>query len=1335
MVQAVAGGTTRSSRPLSSSIPAAARSFSTPIPAPIASTSTLSSKTSTAGPSQRPAMNGLPRRSFSEGRPELDRNETSRTTTAAAAGSRPSPNTQQPIPSPFLPEHLRPHEFILPAINSSSIGGPNVDILNHPDHRSPFEAKHAGPGCLRRVFIGPHRADAARVSGSGGAALLSTPGLYDARPRPHGKARAYTDEHDGSSSSFSSGDEFFDDEDARSEAKRLRKEERAKWKKRFISGIERDHPTMKGKERRNGKRIPTGEMIRGGTLKPSGSRKSSTHQWVGGSFEIGGDVRAAAKRREENRANASRSASAAVVGNGAASTVQTGASKTFVTARTHPDTTMTTTNALQPSLAVEETLPPQIAHALLRRTSDEGPTETASLSAVPAPESELTDLGTSTASRPDTKSILKRSQAHASLGHGHPSMNGQAQNGSEAPDEFGRPKSTRSMPLPPPAIRTESTAKIRFSQPLLDRAAGPGDEPPRPVEEVLTRPDVAEQESVQATIDELRAKPPKKPGKNDVLRQERMLVRVEWTAREDLPNDFDENTARKFPTSGETWEEYGVVWRPGRIELWNEYALSATSFFLGHKKLAHVIPLAPARTKLSLYSSADVIFCLTHRPNGSGLLGGATSHIVGKKEEEATPSASKATRNRYIHRRHGTYVFIFRTRAMSVAKEWMWLLYRGLGKTLPDHLEITVPGIGAKIRMPIPSILQESAEGSGKGIHARQAGTYLIDEETKLLLRQFQPHLIVEACLEQLKRVNEWQSVLADRDPKDIKLCWKRGHVLDWVDVYGKRDVDWSLLCGFSLRQPHLEPALELRAALHYPTTVRVPATPKAPPHRLAEPPAIEGYVARLRKNSLASERIYLSSHDGHLFVCSPSTCHPPDPPAPPTAFTLNPAIMVLAPFALGWSSVVAGSEKKRERILERVSRSVSGVSGASSANERRKRERALQTLFAENADDEKFLDEGDWVAKMELSERQRAVQQILEARGYVDLRDVARVGTIDDADSCKGDEYGTASNDLGGEEGMVQALDRVLLAKRRTFVIETKKGVKALFECYSIAVRDEWIGRLNALVTYWTRRERVDAMDQMELHPSSPSRQAEVIARLRDKIKNQNEAAGFVNRTPFLHPGGTRPLGVTRSEGDATLLNKAFNWCILQGCRSIIFCGKFYVKRGLRGLFKERHLVLLPGTLIEYQAHDRDFHGQITASSYHYRKSVLSLRDCYVYSGRLTYPLMAISVGNPTGSWDPGDIQHRLPRVYTGTDGLRVNDEEEDCTLVIFKRATSGRNTSFGKKGTSYVLRARSRIERDECVFALNAAIEKLRHAEKSREKRMKDFAWLETMKKKKDK
>lgn len=51
-----------------------------------------------------------------------------------------------------------------------------------------------------------------------------------------------------------------------------------------------------------------------------------------------------------------------------------------------------------------------------------------------------------------------------------------------------------------------------------------------------------------------------------------MLVRVDWSPRDDLPDVFDEHVAKKYPTVKETWEELAVVWRAsGQIELWSEH--------------------------------------------------------------------------------------------------------------------------------------------------------------------------------------------------------------------------------------------------------------------------------------------------------------------------------------------------------------------------------------------------------------------------------------------------------------------------------------------------------------------------------------------------------------------------------------------------------------------------------------------------------------------------------------------------------------------------------------------------------------------------------------------
>lgn len=62
-----------------------------------------------------------------------------------------------------------------------------------------------------------------------------------------------------------------------------------------------------------------------------------------------------------------------------------------------------------------------------------------------------------------------------------------------------------------------------------------------------------------------------------VEKLERMLVRVGWTMREDLPDDLDEMSARKFPVRYERWEEMAVLWKRSGVEVWGSYVSRARS--------------------------------------------------------------------------------------------------------------------------------------------------------------------------------------------------------------------------------------------------------------------------------------------------------------------------------------------------------------------------------------------------------------------------------------------------------------------------------------------------------------------------------------------------------------------------------------------------------------------------------------------------------------------------------------------------------------------------------------------------------------------------------------
>lgn len=55
---------------------------------------------------------------------------------------------------------------------------------------------------------------------------------------------------------------------------------------------------------------------------------------------------------------------------------------------------------------------------------------------------------------------------------------------------------------------------------------------------------------------------------------------------------------------------------------------------------------------------------------------------------------------------------------------------------------------------------------------------------------------------------------------------------------------------------------------------------------KIEEPPAIEGYLERIRPNRQAKHMVYLSTHAGYLFSLNTVSPFPPSPPGPVPTFT-----------------------------------------------------------------------------------------------------------------------------------------------------------------------------------------------------------------------------------------------------------------------------------------------------------------------------------------------------------------------------------------------------------------------------------------------------------------
>ncbi|KIY44808.1 hypothetical protein FISHEDRAFT_50785 [Fistulina hepatica ATCC 64428] len=363
--------------------------------------------------------------------------------------------------------------------------------------------------------------------------------------------------------------------------------------------------------------------------------------------------------------------------------------------------------------------------------------------------------------------------------------------------------------------------------------------PDAPPGEVLERSGSAIQNtSAAATIDSVPIVGNPEADSNSIIVEpfNRMLVRFCHTATESISAHFDEIENRMVRRMQyDDWREYLVVWRKGRLEIYEDYSLPFKEHLLGRKHLASVLPLREGKTHISVYSFVDMTFCITYHHEG-GL----------------------QSRQRLHLNKEGTDVFIFKLKSRSRAQDWVWKLWLHLlllGGRLPHLLEVRMPRLDARIKIDIPV-------------------------DNALTTTMFSRNNIIGLCAQAVRRVgNDWEDIYVRQIAagKHPELAWRVGTHIDWVWL--DSDVDgsprpWNLLCGLSFRQGLLHPKLEIRLSDHFPRYYHTPCGV-----RLYEPPAVEGYVDRIRPNIQTRHAVYLSTHHGHLFVLATSHAHPPTPP------------------------------------------------------------------------------------------------------------------------------------------------------------------------------------------------------------------------------------------------------------------------------------------------------------------------------------------------------------------------------------------------------------------------------------------------------------------------
>ncbi|KIY67116.1 hypothetical protein CYLTODRAFT_397691 [Cylindrobasidium torrendii FP15055 ss-10] len=512
-------------------------------------------------------------------------------------------------------------------------------------------------------------------------------------------------------------------------------------------------------------------------------------------------------------------------------------------------------------------------------------------------------------------------------------------------------------------------------------------------------------------------------------------------------------------------------------------------------------------------------------------------------------------------------------------------------------------------------------------------------------LKMFTRSNIIKLCIQGLRTVPDWHDVVEHQicGGRVLELAWRSGVNLDWI--WQEEDVFNRDRSWVVLCGLALQQAhLEIRLGDHYPNKVSNPNTKH-------DDELSDQFMSEPSAVEGYVTRIKPATHQRQPFYLATHDGYlfvlPPSKASPPSPF-------------LSDDDDIAPGETQGQTLKDReVARGEAHVWNASGVNDLRNIllvRRAETTVVPERHDmpSVKHDDEAHWAT--------------IWAAGVP---------------SEEGDY-----DDEGGEEYVSKVEDKPLLRMKRSFELFLTSGRVVRFECHSCKHAVEWVERLRALVAYWTLRHKEDAKDEME-----------VASAERPRL------------TPLLHVHVTDEELPPQPPPDPAAalpsLTKMYNWCVLQGCKSILRCGKLHMRRGLRGQYKTVQMFLVSGALVMFRV-------KPGTQLYPAMKKRVSLQDAYTCSGYFA----ALTL--PSGQYDPE--KNSVPRRYG--DGLETDDQEEDTLFMICYRRPQANGTvpSLATKHKSVLYRTRSKLERDTWCWAINCEIERVVRRQRDYEAALRD-------------
>lgn len=333
----------------------------------------------------------------------------------------------------------------------------------------------------------------------------------------------------------------------------------------------------------------------------------------------------------------------------------------------------------------------------------------------------------------------------------------------------------------------------------------------------------------------------------EIVKMEKMLVRVEYTTHE-VPSDFDENDSPKIESRIEKrWREYVVVCRQSASDdmdfVLQFYDTRAIPTIEGttdkqKKKSAHNIELRRGQTNINLFSSLDKTMVL------------------------------------WFPYRKTTRLFIMQPAAGSNSMEWYTFLRGVLGKQRIECLQVNVPSFGVSLRLENPFAQVEASRTIAQEVDGTdEAIMRTMNEEQAAAGR------IVDRCMDMLGSSPEWGDIVRAWSQRGlVGLAWKKYDRLEWIHGANERKMYGTM----AMTKSH---DLELRPKQHYPTAVG-----KKGGDEMIEPPPVEGFLIRLtsqrgldqKLGRLFYKRLYFSTHNHFLIFNRPAAADPPPPPRLP---------------------------------------------------------------------------------------------------------------------------------------------------------------------------------------------------------------------------------------------------------------------------------------------------------------------------------------------------------------------------------------------------------------------------------------------------------------------